>query len=256
MSLIPFHFETAAIRVVEIEGEPWFVAADVARALGYAKPHDAIDRHCKGSVKHGPLATAGGMQQLKFIAESDVLRLIVGSTLPAAQKFERWVFDDVLPQIRRTGRYGAIPQTLPEALRLAADLAEKNTALIAQVAEQAPKVAALDRIADAHGAQCLTNAAKALQLSPRAFTRWLCDRAWIFQRAGRWAAYQHRIDRGELLHKLYVREARSIDEADRTYEQVMVTAKGMAALARMLESTPTRASAAHVAIATLTERLR
>jgi prophage antirepressor-like protein len=262
MNLIPFQYESVAIRVVEFDGEPWFVGADVARALGYAKPHDAIDRHCKGSVKHGPLQTGGGTQVVKFIGEADVLRLIIGSNLQAAQRFERWVFEDVLPAIRKTGRYAIVepivPRTLPEALRLAADLADRNTALVAQVAEQAPKVAALDRIETADGAFCLTAAAKALQLAPHKFTKWLADRGWIYRRGRSWAAYQSHIERGVLVHKLYTAPSHTSSEPPTTYEQVMVTAKGMAALAKMLESVPQRSvgSVAERSIAILTERLR
>lgn len=81
-----------------------FVASDVAKALGYSRPADAITAHCKGSVKHR-LPTNGGMQELKIIPEGDVYRLITHSKLPAAEKFESWVFDEVLPSIRKHGAY-------------------------------------------------------------------------------------------------------------------------------------------------------
>ena len=104
--IVPFEFEGAAVRVVEIGGEPWFVGKDVAERLGYADPTTAIRSHCKGVQKWHPLQTAGGMQEVRILSEPDVLRLIVGSRLPAAQRFERWVFGEVLPAIRRTGSYG------------------------------------------------------------------------------------------------------------------------------------------------------
>ena len=81
-----------------------FVASDVAKALGYSRPADAITAHCKGSVKHR-LPTNGGMQELKIIPEGDVYRLITHSKLPAAEKFESWVFDEFLPSIRKHGAY-------------------------------------------------------------------------------------------------------------------------------------------------------
>lgn len=75
--------------------------------LGYARPNDALQQHCKGAVKRRPLSTPGGTQELRVISEPDMLRLIVNSTLPAAERFERWVFEDVLPSIRKTGSYVA-----------------------------------------------------------------------------------------------------------------------------------------------------
>ena len=93
-----------SVRVVEEEGQPLFCGADVARALGYAKPQNAIAAHCKGALKRGT-PTTGGFQELLFIPEGDVYRLITHSQLPAAEDFERWVFDDVLPTIRKTGSY-------------------------------------------------------------------------------------------------------------------------------------------------------
>lgn len=109
-----FQFQSEAeIRVITIDGEPWFVGKDVATALGYARPNDALQQHCKGAVKRRPLQTSGGIQEVRILAQSDVLRLIVGSKLSSAQKFERWVFEEVLPSILKTGRYKA-PE--PEAL--------------------------------------------------------------------------------------------------------------------------------------------
>ena len=80
-----------------VDGEKvLFCGSDVAKALGYAKPQNAIAAHCKGALKRGIL-TNGGEQEMSFIHEGDLYRLIVHSKLPAAEKFERWVFDDVLP---------------------------------------------------------------------------------------------------------------------------------------------------------------
>lgn len=96
--------EFGELRMIEIESKPYFVANDVAKALGYKRPADAITTHCKGSVKHRYL-TGGGEQEVKVIPEGDVYRLIVKSQLPEAERFEKWVFDDVLPTIRKTGGY-------------------------------------------------------------------------------------------------------------------------------------------------------
>lgn len=110
IQITAYNFEGSALRAMEIDGEPWFVGKDVAEMLGYARPNDALQQHCKGAVKRRPLQTPGGMQEVRVISEPDMLRLIVNSTLPAAEKFERWVFEDVLPNIRKTGSY-AMPGT-------------------------------------------------------------------------------------------------------------------------------------------------
>ena len=104
-SITPFQFESKAVRTVIENGAPLFVAIDVAEALGYKRPKDAVYRHCKGALKRSPLQTHGGIQELRVIHEPDVYRLIVGSQLPTAQRFERWIFEEVLPTIRKTGVY-------------------------------------------------------------------------------------------------------------------------------------------------------
>jgi len=105
-NLIPFQFGAASIRVVEIDGEPWFVGKDVCEALGYVNTTDAMGKHCRGVAKRYPiLDSLGRTQEARVLNEANVLRLIVQSTLPAAEKFEAWVFEEVLPTIRRTGGY-------------------------------------------------------------------------------------------------------------------------------------------------------
>ncbi len=92
------------LRMLYIDGKEYFVANDVAKALGYSVPKDAVARHCKGALKQRYL-TEGGEQEIKFIPEGDVYRLIIRSKLPKAEEFEKWVFDEVLPSIRKTGGY-------------------------------------------------------------------------------------------------------------------------------------------------------
>lgn len=90
--------------IVDEQGKEWFVAKDVAEVLGYTNHRKAISDHCKGG-NETLLPSAGGLQMTKIINEADVLRLILKSKLPAAEKFEKWVFEDVLPSIRKTGAY-------------------------------------------------------------------------------------------------------------------------------------------------------
>lgn len=100
------HSDTVRIFLDE-NGTPLFVAKDVAKTLGYANTKDAIARHCRGVVKHYPLPTQGGTQAVRVIYEPDVYRLIFGSKLQSATQFQDWVFNEVLPSIRKTGQYTA-----------------------------------------------------------------------------------------------------------------------------------------------------
>ena len=129
-NLSVFNFESHTIRSVMIEGEPWFVGKDVAEALGYSDTVNALKQHCRGVVKHHPiLDSLGRTQEARILSEPDVLRLIVGSKLPSAQAFEAWVFEEVLPSIRKTGKYETVKQqaALPiaeEAVRVASAISD------------------------------------------------------------------------------------------------------------------------------------
>lgn len=95
-----------SIRAVEDElGRALFCANDVANALGYKDVKDALERHCKMPAVYKQLGTKGGRQDTRMIYEPDLYRLIVGSQLDDAVKFERWIFEEVLPSIRKTGEY-------------------------------------------------------------------------------------------------------------------------------------------------------
>ena len=96
--------EFGKIRTLTDDDKTLFCASDVAKMLGYAKPRNAIATHCKGALKRG-IPTKGGIQEALFIPEGDVYRLIAHSKLPSAEKFESWVFDEVLPSIRKRGGY-------------------------------------------------------------------------------------------------------------------------------------------------------
>lgn len=110
--------EFGDIRTIEINGKPYFVGTDVAKALGYNNPRDAVSRHCKGVVKHDT-PTSSGVQLMSYINEGDLYRLIMKSKLPSAEKFEAWVMDEVLPTIRKTGSYQK-PMTIAEQIQLLA----------------------------------------------------------------------------------------------------------------------------------------
>lgn len=99
------HFDN--IRTLDIDGEVWFVALDVAKTLGYSNASDAVLRHCKprGIVKRDIL-TNSATQSMTLINEPNVYRLIVKSQLPSAERFETWIFEEVIPSIRKNGSYG------------------------------------------------------------------------------------------------------------------------------------------------------
>ena len=97
--------EFGSVRIIEEDGKYLFCASDVAKALGYSNVHSALQRHCNGVVKRDTVTSTRGVQTLTYIPEGDVYRLIVHSKLPSAVRFERWVFDEVLPSLRTNGIY-------------------------------------------------------------------------------------------------------------------------------------------------------
>lgn len=113
--------EFGEVRTIMINGEPWFVGKDVSVALGYAKPTDAIRKHVDEEDRGiSKMETPSGIQEMVIINESGLYSLIFGSKLESAKKFKRWVTSEVIPQIRRTGTYGApkIPENPMELLEL------------------------------------------------------------------------------------------------------------------------------------------
>lgn len=141
--------EFGAVRVVDVNGEPWFVARDVASALGYVDTTQAIRMHCEKAKDFRGVEMTATATPMKIIPEEDVYALIFGSHLESAKQFRRWLCDEVLPAIRKHGGY-LTPAKLEEALtdpdtiiRLATNLKaerEKRQALEAQAAADRPKV--------------------------------------------------------------------------------------------------------------------
>lgn len=129
-----------------------------------------------------------------------------------------------------------IPQTMAEALRLAADTLDENAQLRLVVDRQAPKVAAIDRLAKAQGAICITDAAKQLQVEPSKLFAWMDQNRWIYRRNGstRWVAMQPRLNAGLLVHKVTALKPDQETGAERAAFQPLVTPKGLAYLAERL----------------------
>lgn len=151
--------EFGQIRTLEVDEKPYFVASDIAKALGYKRPNDAISAHCRYTVKHSiphPQSKTKTMD-VNIIPEGDLYRLIVNSELPTAEKFESWVFDEVLPSIRKHGAYmtnDVIERTLTDPdylIQLATALKEERQArLIAEqkIEEQRPLVEFADKVSN------------------------------------------------------------------------------------------------------------
>lgn len=134
------------VRIIDEDGKVLFCGTDVAKALGYARPNDAVSRHCRATVKRSS-PISGKLQEINFIPEGDVYRLITHSKLPAAQKFESWVFDEVLPSIRRHGMY-ATDEVLKQMIvspELVKGMAEQLIAERAKVKAQADTIAVQEK---------------------------------------------------------------------------------------------------------------
>ncbi len=140
--------EFGEIRMTEIDGKPYFVATDVAAALGYTNPRKAVNDHCKGVTKRDT-PTSSGVQQMSYINEGDLYRLIMKSKLPSAEKFESWVMDEVLPQIRKTGGYNK-PMTTAEKIQL---LAQGNDELNERVDHVEEKINSLEQDMPLYGCE-------------------------------------------------------------------------------------------------------
>ena len=137
--------EFGEVRILKEDGNFYFVASDVAKKLGYVNSSKAVNDHCKGVTKRYTL-TKGGNQELNFIPESDVYRLIVHSKLPAAERFEKWVFDEVLPSIRKNGSYNKPMSELEILQHSINQLVEQERKLKALEAQQGEQVKRLDII--------------------------------------------------------------------------------------------------------------
>lgn len=180
--------EFGELRTIEEGDKIYFVASDVAKMLGYKRPADAVTAHCKGSVKRR-LPTNGGTQQMKVIPEGDLYRLIANSELPSAERFESWVFDEVLPAIRKTGGYH-IPQSPEEQMAqglLAAQklLAEKDK----RIEEMRPKEIFADAVSVSKTDILIGDLAKLIKQSghdigQKRLFAWLREKGYLIKRKG------------------------------------------------------------------------
>jgi Prophage antirepressor len=161
-----FEFDETMVRTVDVDGQPWFVARDIATILGHASAKDAVRGLDDDQKGRHVVPTLGGSQEQTIISESGLYSVILRSRVPQAKPFRRWVTDEVLPSIRRTGTYTTqqtIQATGSDLLALAVLEAQR---MIEEKDEQlaiaAPKVAAFDDLMEASGLYSMEAAAKAL----------------------------------------------------------------------------------------------
>ena len=134
-----FNFGEQTVRALVRDGKPWYIAKDIAEVLGYQNTAQAIGKHCKNAMllKHLPerclkMPNRGMM----IIPESDVYQLVLGSTLPSADRFRDWACENVFPEIRRTGSYISpaaahqLPMTYLEALECMVTSLKENAVLV------------------------------------------------------------------------------------------------------------------------------
>jgi prophage antirepressor-like protein len=188
--------EFGEVRTIEENGKVLFCGSDVAKALGYTNPSKALSDHCKGVTKcYTP--TKSGTQEMSFIPESDLYRLVFSSKLPTAEKFTDWVTSEVLPTIRKHGTY-MTPETLEQAIlnpdtiiKIATALKEEqdkrkaleaaNSALTVQNTIMQPKAEYFDELVDRNLLTSFRETAKQLEIKEKDFIRFLIDKKYIYR---------------------------------------------------------------------------
>ena len=234
--------EFGAVRAIEEGDKVLFCATDVARALGYSNQRDAVSRHCWGVVKRDTL-TGGGMQELSFIPEGDVYRLIIRSKLPSAVKFEHWVFDEVLPSIRKRGLY-AVDEVLNNPDLLIGALTElkkereekkrlelENAVKAQQIAEMQPKVSYYDIVLACPDLVTITQIAKDFGMSAKKLNQILKEKKIQFKQGKTWFLYQKYAEQGYTQSKTYL-----YDEDSHTAMHTLWTQKGRLFIYELLKA--------------------
>jgi anti-repressor protein len=193
--LMPFVYEGATVRSVLVDGEPWVVVSDAAKILGYRDASNAARLLRPHQQGYSDVSTPSGIQRMLVASEGGVNRLIMRSNASNAEAVQDWFTDEVLPTIRKTGGYStavAIPQTYAEALRAAADQAERADRAEQQVAELAPKAAIADDFLTASGgARLVREAAKLLGMREKDLRRFLIDERLVFVKHAPCGAVQY-----------------------------------------------------------------
>lgn len=234
------NIEFGSVRTVLIEGKTYFVAGDVAKALGYAIPHKAVQAHCKGVLKWNIL-TNGGSQEMLIIPEGDIYRLVIKSQLPAAERFEHWIFDEVLPSIRRYKGYitGQEILTDDELLEKAVLVAKRKIAERDKVIEQQrekleeskPKIIFADAVSASNSTILIGELAKLLRQNgiatgEKRLFAWMRQQGYLISRRG--TDYNMPTQRSMEMMLFEVRErvVNNPDGSTRVTKTTVVTGKG------------------------------
>ena len=190
--------EFGEIRTITKDSKTYFAGSDVAKALGYAIPHKAVQTHCKGVLKWN-IPTNSGNQDILFITEGDIYRLIMKSKLPKAEEFERWVMEEVLPSIRKNGGYIAGQETLSDEELMAKALLVANNKIAerdkiieqkqARIEQMKPKEIFADAVATSHTSILVGDLAKLIrqngyQIGQKRLFQWLRDNGYLIKRKG------------------------------------------------------------------------
>lgn len=231
--------EFGDIRTVEIDGKPYFVANDVARALGYVETAKAIRTHCKG-VSEMDIPSKGGIQCMKVIPEGDIYRLIVRSKLPSAEKFETWVFDEVIPSIRKNGGYILGQETLSdeELMAKAILVAQKKIAERDKIIEKQrlkieadkPKTIFADAVSTSHTSILIGDLAKLIcqngvQTGQKRLFQWMRDNGYLMKSGASYnMPMQRYIEQG--LFEVKESSVQNPDGSVRVTRTTKVTGKG------------------------------
>lgn len=224
--------EFGTLRVIDQDGEPWMVGKDVAQALGYKDTVNALKSHVDDEDKdRWQITTQFGSKETVIINESGLYSLVLFSKLPTAKKFKRWVTNEVLPSIRKSGGYivGQDQLTPEELMAKALQVANKTlaereariSALTVQNTIMAPKAEYFDELVDRNTLTSFRDTAKELGIKPKAFVEWLLDKKFIFR--DKKGKLMPREGKGDGLFE--VKEAKN-DKTQWSGVQTLVTPKG------------------------------
>lgn len=232
--------EFGDIRTVEIDGKPYFVGTDVAKALGYAKPNNAVSTHCRYTLKRGIATKQGNMSEMVLIPEGDIYRLIIRSKLSSAERFERWVFDEVLPAIRKNGGYILGQETLSdeELMAKAILLAQKKIAERDKIIEKQrlkieadkPKTIFADAVSTSHTSILIGDLAKLIcqngvQTGQKRLFQWMRENGYLMKSGASYnMPMQRYIEQG--LFEVKESSVQNPDGSVRVTRTTKVTGKG------------------------------
>lgn len=182
--------EFGAVRSILIDGDPWFVAADVCKALELEKTNRALSRLDDDEKGAHSVSTPGGRQRMSIISESGLYSLILGSRKPEARAFKRWITHEVIPSIRKHGAYmtdslldalEAHPEAVPEYPNRLRSENARNRELTRRLRLALPKAEYYDAFVDPADCTNIRTTAKELGVPEKQFTRYLEEKKYLFR---------------------------------------------------------------------------